>query len=620
MKKKSFSCVLSGVACLVLSVAVSGGFSGGIPEAFAGDGMAIPRFSEGYGAMGAPEGVSLVPPSPDEITDPPPAANPPFPDTFALGLGYGRVKEWMGIDDPGGLYRETGAKWVKFPAVPWSLIEPDENGGYTWWLLDSMVKNYQENGFSIIAVLTCEAPWAVADSRSNRVKDARGWYPSSPPLDKYWSRYEAWVKAVVERYDGDGIDDMPGLKRPILDYEIEGRAYNGQHWIVGKSQDPATEYGRLLRVAYQAAHAAHKDVRVVLSSIDLGDLFDDGQVRNNPTLDAIVTVRFADRNLLRESHQKNLAFFRKVLAYSPYFDALEVTYGHDYRSLVPMTQWLRDQMAANNYTRPIWAGDALVANIPYIDSRASSFRIPLGLSLFEALDNRNDPLHGAAWNWYMANQASNLCKKVITAMGAGLVGIMVANEADWPDWRSAGAFWYYAGIYGQSTQDLLSAVSGRRPAFYTFKMLSDITGGGAAKVERVATGENTDLYLYKIVRDGQPDTFVAWHESSDLEKRLRLLSDPVAFLHLDLTAKPATVDLSPFITPPETGKVTVKKIISYMKGVNDPLVPEDLEEELTAVTLGRAPVFLTLAPLSVVQKPDGGEGAAVSAPASASAQ
>ena len=33
--------------------------------------------------------------------------------------------------------------------------------------------------------------------------------------------YTAWVTALVERYDGDGVDDMPGLLRPVRYWEVD---------------------------------------------------------------------------------------------------------------------------------------------------------------------------------------------------------------------------------------------------------------------------------------------------------------------------------------------------------------------------------------------------------------
>jgi len=34
------------------------------------------------------------------------------------------------------------------------------------------------------------------------------------------AQYYDYVQHVVERYDGDGIDDMPGLKRPVIYFEL----------------------------------------------------------------------------------------------------------------------------------------------------------------------------------------------------------------------------------------------------------------------------------------------------------------------------------------------------------------------------------------------------------------
>ena len=538
----------------------------------------------GYG------GYPGKPPAPSDMLQRPPAANPPFPEQFALGLDYGRVKDWMGIENPGALYGEIGAKWVKFPGVPWSLIEPERGGGYRWWLLDSMVKNYQENGFSILAVLICDAPWAVEGG--GKGSNYNGGRTASPPMDQYWSQYEAWVKAVVERYDGDGINDMPGLKAPILDWEIESGAQHNVFWVVKNKGDEAKEYGRLLRVAYEAAHAAHKDVRIVLSGINLGDLFDDGLKRDDLGLDALIAIRFADRPAMRDLYQTSLKFIREVLSYHQYYDAIEFHYNHDYRAAEATVDWLKQQLEKHGADKPIWAGDALIANTVYLDSRSARAVVPLGNAVFDALDNRGNPLHGAAWNWYMADQASSLCKKLVTAYSTGLVGIMAGNEADWPDWRSHGVYWVYAGFYGQGGQELLSAVKGRRPAFYTYQMMAPYLSGKGVEVKRIKDDERPDLYLYRVSRPNEDDFFIAWHENSLLEKQLKQLTDPVAFLHLELTAKPVSVDLSPYLGDGVSEMLKAKKLITLMKGANDPIVPEDEEVKTSEVVLSRTPVLL----------------------------
>ncbi|MGC9049233.1 MAG: hypothetical protein ACP5IX_03405, partial [Patescibacteria group bacterium] len=62
--------------------------------------------------------------------------------------------------------------------------------------IDEYVKKAQENGLLIYFVVD----------------------PAGPP----WSAKEFanFLKAMVERYDKDGIDDMPGLIYPIKHYEV----------------------------------------------------------------------------------------------------------------------------------------------------------------------------------------------------------------------------------------------------------------------------------------------------------------------------------------------------------------------------------------------------------------
>ena len=52
--------------------------------------------------------------------------------------------------------------------------------------------------------------------------------------------YALWLGAVVERYDGDGIDDMPGLQYPIRHWEIgnEPDMHSSSHTLFqGTSMD-----------------------------------------------------------------------------------------------------------------------------------------------------------------------------------------------------------------------------------------------------------------------------------------------------------------------------------------------------------------------------------------------
>jgi len=73
------------------------------------------------------------------------------------------------------------------------------------------------------------------------------WYP----VDE--EKYLAFVRAVVERYDGDGIDDMPGLENPI------------HYWQVGNEPNDQnrSDFAALQRIAYEAIKEADPEAVVL---------------------------------------------------------------------------------------------------------------------------------------------------------------------------------------------------------------------------------------------------------------------------------------------------------------------------------------------------------------------
>lgn len=90
--------------------------------------------------------------------------------------------------------------------------------------------------------------------------------------------YQAWVEQVVERYDGDGADDMPGLARPVLGWEVDNEPDqhnqvaargNGGGQAGGPDEDapqrfetPA-EYAEVLIATSQAIRRADPEARVL---------------------------------------------------------------------------------------------------------------------------------------------------------------------------------------------------------------------------------------------------------------------------------------------------------------------------------------------------------------------
>ncbi len=91
--------------------------------------------------------------------------------------------------------------------------------------------------------------------------------------------YAAYVTAVVERYDGDGQSDMPGLRRGVLAWEVDnepdlhhttparGAARRDDADVESPSFEPPEEYAEVLTVTAAAVRAADPDALVLSGGI-----------------------------------------------------------------------------------------------------------------------------------------------------------------------------------------------------------------------------------------------------------------------------------------------------------------------------------------------------------------
>ena len=74
--------------------------------------------------------------------------------------------------------------------------------------------------------------------------------------------YAAWLDAVVERYDGDGVDDMPGLQYPVRHWEILNEPEMQGPDLTFFQEDSAA-YLELLKLSYTTIKAADPNAVVL---------------------------------------------------------------------------------------------------------------------------------------------------------------------------------------------------------------------------------------------------------------------------------------------------------------------------------------------------------------------
>jgi len=113
-------------------------------------------------------------------------------------------------------------QWVRPHPGPfvWNKIEK-EQGKFSWLESDEYVVYSQDHNQTIIATI-----WPYSNWEQKSCKRKKGRSPFGKRFSKYLSKpcsmdnYKKFLLALVDRYDGDGSNDMPSLTKPIIYWEI----------------------------------------------------------------------------------------------------------------------------------------------------------------------------------------------------------------------------------------------------------------------------------------------------------------------------------------------------------------------------------------------------------------
>jgi hypothetical protein len=161
--------------------------------------------------------------------------------------------------------QDSGASWVRV-SISWRSVEPANvtPSGFQWAEADRAVAAARDACAIILATIEGAPEWAAPQG------------PLAPIKASMYGEYAQFVRALAERYNGDGEDDAPSgivIRHWEISNEPDGAGgTTGNNW--GKFGD---QYGKLLQVAYPAIKSAwpadqRDQARVVLGGIAY-DLF-----------------------------------------------------------------------------------------------------------------------------------------------------------------------------------------------------------------------------------------------------------------------------------------------------------------------------------------------------------
>ena len=407
---------------------------------------------------------------------------------------------------------------------------------------DNIIQLLQEFGFSMLWNLRLNAGWAKGD---NPDCWNQGITSSCAPSPEHENDLYNYVFALVERYDGDGFEDM-GFETPDdpsddLRIPIQFYLMTGEIEFAGATPMPDGGFGddalshfwtdnmdnllRTHRIVYRALRDADPSgfVKLVSSGGVFWDLytdFPDWPEIEGPTVQA----RLNGNNNHNAQYTESFERLKRIMrSFGDDSDGIEC----DYIGWHPHMPWREiDQAFAFIHT---YAG----TNKPiYIDDMWCNFFLQArddapGNTLFhrggkpmegdfpnEMLSSYSEARRGiifdqiaGARDWYHGRNSRTLVKAFVSAYGEGAERVSISGIADLTaDRLSLGA---YINIMGTAAENFVE-----KPGYYTYGLMLEKLHDFSS-VEELSVSTNPLTRVYKFTRPKRGPVYVMWSETGD---------------------------------------------------------------------------------------------------------
>jgi hypothetical protein len=443
---------------------------------------------------------------------------------------------------------DLGASWLSLePHVIWFSIESTP-GVYDWKSLDSEIKGLQALGLDITMVLS---PIINAfGTERQQVIDEAAKYSSmtaflrdGPAADmKLYPHEETlpifinFLKAAVDRYDGDGKNDMPGLKYQVRNWHFI------EEYPISELKDAAI-YTDLLKTSYETIKSENPDAKVILAGLAGNYLryfaFMDGFISDDEA-GVINSVKRPQTWWNLNPFWKNeKTEYESILEQAKgYFDIIDI---HCYIIKETFMEgeiaYIKHAMQSYGYSKPIWIieGGGPFKNYP--DKKA--------------VNTPADPYFG------MGSEKENgefVIKLLAMSAAAGIerqhwgLGMENTDEGYWDGaWKGMAlmdADWNY-----------------KRPSYYNYKMMREKVDGFTS-VQDLSQG---DLRIFRF-QVGEKRVYIVWKVEGSL-----------------------TADLSQILGD---GEVQVTYIVTSLDTSHNPIFPGASNVSTTAIPVNLTPIFI----------------------------
>lgn len=422
-------------------------------------------------------------------------------DGIVVGLEYALLDNPRLAEGMAEAFAATGLPGMKHyvEAVQWGNMQSGPDEEIDFETFDLFVREYQERGFTELTIsLKPHSRWASKDVRRLTSTNAS-------PKPEYRGLFQDWVRSVIERYDGDGIDDMEGLRWPVRYVEIGNELSSYQ-------PEPVGEYLETLRLAYEAAHEAYEDVLIGHAAFLFAPV--DMDVEDPSEYDTVwETTRRVDNH-------HGIEDMRVVLDHPGRFDFINIhNLGEPYE-IEHVMRWIRYETGLRGYGKPVVISDTTPTSyIGWGPANRCTGR-PLGVIAPPATEEDRCRLAGyftrlldrdpGTLAWTRGFVAADNVQRTVIAAEQGIRVINLAFVADlvWLTLKPVGAG---AGIAAWGGAVRINPWTGRvlerYPLYHAIRQMMGHLDGYRS-IERVIHDEPR-VRLYRLEGAGGP-FWIAW--------------------------------------------------------------------------------------------------------------
>lgn len=410
----------------------------------------------------------------------------------------------------------------------WRTMQPTESSAISFTNTDAWVRRLARGGFELVWNLELYPEWASVGNID--CIDGPGLDDCAPDYDHMddWYRF---VRAVVERYDGDGVDDMPGLVYPVRFYVMPQEVYfagqargdAGEAAGDGYWDDSNQNLIRMHREAWRAVHDADPtgSSKLVGSGGWLLDLYSD--FPDYPEIDGpTVQQRLNGDNLRGTPYPIG---FRKLGELLDSLNNDAAGQSCDYIEWHPHSGWRSSDQSlrflrAHAPDKPIFIDDmwsGLLTDIFPYDGYWQFLRITTvekdfataPVATFRALRDSLNAGNSATLAWHNAKGARDAVKCFTTIFGEGAerASFSLSNDCNPnnPIFLLSQA-WRYTGLVGDLTTNYAP-----KPVVYAMRALVDRIHDFTS-VTRLDLTESPWTRCYRFERKRGTPCYVLWSE------------------------------------------------------------------------------------------------------------